>query len=57
MFDFDYDDYNFDELLQGTLNYITIGLGLLILPGSLNLIAIHLMRQVYAEKRQQKKKR
>jgi hypothetical protein len=52
----DDDDYDLDEIFPGILNIITIGIGLLLLPGSINLVTVHLMRQLYTEKRQTKKR-
>ncbi len=51
------DDYDLHDYIQGISNILTIGLDLLLLPGSINLVTIHLMRQVYAEKKQRKKRR
>jgi hypothetical protein len=51
------DDYNLDDFVRGISNALAVGFDLILLPGFINLFTVHLMRQVYAEKRQQKKKR
>jgi hypothetical protein len=56
MIDFDYDDYNFDELFEGIWDITTIGFSLLLLPSTINFVTIHLLRRDYAEKRQKKKR-
>jgi hypothetical protein len=53
----DDDDYDLDDFVQGISTTLTIGIDLILLPGFINLATIHLMRQVYAEKRHRKKKR
>jgi hypothetical protein len=56
MIDFDYYDFDLDELFEGILDITTIGLGLLLLPSTMNFVTIHLLRQFYAEERQKKKR-
>jgi hypothetical protein len=51
------DDYDLEDFIEGIPNMLTIGLDLVLLPGYFNVVTIHLMRQVYAEKRQEKKRR
>jgi hypothetical protein len=51
------DDYDLEDFIEGIPNMLTIGLHLVLLPGYFNAVTIHLMRQVYAEKRQEKKRR
>jgi len=54
--DFNNDDDDLDEIFQGISDMIIIGLDLLLLPSSINFVTIYLMRQIYAEKRQKKKR-
>ena len=53
----DDNEYDLEDFIEGIPNMVTIGLHLILLPGFINLSTIHLMRQVYAEKRQKKKRR
>lgn len=51
------EEYELEDFLEELSTMATMGLHLLILPGSINLVTIHLMRKIYAERRQKKKRR
>jgi len=50
------DDYDLGDFVQGISTTLSIGINLLIFPGFINLATIQLLRQIYAEKIQRKKK-
>ena len=49
------DDYDLDDILQGVSNTLTVTMDLLLFPNYVNLFTIHLLRRIYAERKQKKK--
>lgn len=51
----DDNDYDVDDIVQGVSNTLTITVDLLLFPNYVNLFTIHLLRRIYAERKQKKK--
>jgi hypothetical protein len=53
----DDNDYDFNDYVEGASNILTLGVNLLLCPSYVYLVTICLIRQAYAEEKQNKKRR